>query len=126
MLIHRQRHRAKGSDRGDAREPDGGGSNGDADVILLRLFSTSASRRVNGEQKVAVQHVSVSEGADVNRSLGARHQSGRARRQGKFGTWTAKMLDPHAGVKAARGRPPAQVNYDGAFCCWCGLPATSL
>ena len=41
------------------------------------------------------------------------------------GTWT-RMLDPHAGIKAARGGARAQVNEDGAFCCWCGLPATSL
>jgi hypothetical protein len=72
------------------------------------------------------QHPMWRKAADVKRSLGGRHQSERARRQGKFGTWTAKMLDPHAGVKTARSRPLARVNYDGAFCCWCGLPATSL
>jgi hypothetical protein len=48
---------------------------------------------------------------------------GRAVRES--GTWT-RMLDPHVGIKAARGGARAQVNEDGAFCCWCGLPATLL
>jgi hypothetical protein len=66
------------------------------------------------------------ESRTVNRSIGRPYYQGyQGRTVRESGTW-ARMPDPHAGIKSARGRPTAAAQANGHFCCWCGLPAMLL